>query len=303
MSATDAPPITRPDATPEVRPGPGGVTGVDPRQPPAVGLLLPAASLCRRELVRFLRQRNRIIGALATPVVFWLLIGLGMNRSFRAAGLPGGGDNYLQFFFPGTVLMILLFTAIFSTISIIEDRREGFLQSVLVAPVPRMSIVLGKVLGGTVLAFGQGLLFLLLAPLVGVKLSVVGFVLAIVFMFIMAFALTALGFCLAWRMNSTQGFHAVMNLFLMPMWFLSGALFPPSGAWGPLKWVMLANPLTYGLAGLRRAMYWGDAAAAGAALPAWSAWWLCLLVSVAFAGGMFLLASAVAGAKSTADLE
>src|SRR5689334_1212382 len=137
-----------------------------PAGPAAPGLLLPALSLCRRELVRFLRQRNRIIGALATPIVFWLLIGAGMGRSFRAAGTPGD-YGYLQFFFPGTILMILLFTAIFSTISIIEDRREGFLQSVLVAPVSRMSIVLGKVLGGTVLAFGQGLIFLLLGPLIG----------------------------------------------------------------------------------------------------------------------------------------
>src|SRR3982751_6762074 len=129
----------------------------------------PALSLCHRELVRFLRQRHRIIGALATPIVFWLLIGAGMNRSFKS-DVPGG-ENYLHYFFPGTVLMILLFTAIFSTISVIEDRREGFLQGVLVAPVSRMSIVLGKILGGTVLAFGQGLLFLLLAPLVGVSMT------------------------------------------------------------------------------------------------------------------------------------
>src|SRR5688500_12422589 len=133
-------------------------------------LLLPALSLCRRELVRFLRQRNRVIGALATPLVFWLLIGAGMGRSFSAP-VPGGGGGYMEYFFPGTILMILLFTAIFSTISIIEDRREGFLQGVLVAPVPRLAIALGKILGGTILAFGQGLLFLLLAPTVGIRLS------------------------------------------------------------------------------------------------------------------------------------
>src|SRR5579859_6561056 len=137
------------------------------------GLMLPAMSLCRRELVRFLRQRHRIVGALGTPIVFWLLLGLGMGHSFRGTGAPGG-ENYLQFFFPGTLLMILLFTAIFSTISIIEDRREGFLQSVLVAPVSRLSIVLGKVLGGTALAFLQGLIFLILAPLVGLRLSMAG---------------------------------------------------------------------------------------------------------------------------------
>src|SRR6267154_6637079 len=132
---------------------------------PSAGMIRPALSTAKRELVRCLRQRHRIIGALATPIVFWLLIGAGMGHSFKGSGGEGEGD-YLKYFYPGTVLMILLFTAIFSTISIIEDRREGFLQSVLVAPVPRMAIVLGKVLGGTVLAFGQGLLFLLLAPTV-----------------------------------------------------------------------------------------------------------------------------------------
>src|SRR3954471_20991614 len=105
--------------------------------PAAPGMLLPAVSLARRELVRFLRQRHRIVGALATPIVFWLLIGAGMGRSFQNAAGSGSG-NYLKYFYPGTVLMILLFTAIFSTISIIEDRKEGFLQSVLVAPISPM---------------------------------------------------------------------------------------------------------------------------------------------------------------------
>src|SRR5437660_5149068 len=136
-------------------------------------MMQAALSLCHRELVRFLRQPHRIIGALATPLVFWLLIGAGMNRSFQSDS--PAGENYLRYFFPGTILMILLFTAIFSTISVIEDRREGFLQGVLVAPVSRMSIVLGKILGGTLLAFGQGLIFLILAPLIGIRLSIVGF--------------------------------------------------------------------------------------------------------------------------------
>jgi len=262
----------------------------------APGLWLPSLSLAKRELVRFLRQPHRVIGALATPVVFWLLIGLGMGRSFRGEGLPGG-DNYLEFFFPGTVLMILLFTSIFSTISIIEDRREGFLQSVLVAPVSRMAIVLGKVLGGTVLAFGQGLLFLALGPLAGLHLTVPGLLAAAGMMLLVSFALTALGFCIAWRMSSTQGFHAIMNLFLMPLWFLSGALFPPRpDTFAPLRWVMQANPLTYGLAGLRRALYTGAEASSG--LPGWGA---CIGISVLFAAGMFLLASYLAGVRTAAD--
>src|SRR5688500_11895814 len=257
--------------------------------------LLPALSLCHRELIRFLRQRNRVVGALLTPIVFWLLIGAGMGRSFRAEGIDGG---YIEYFFPGTVLMILLFTAIFSTISVIEDRREGFLQSVLVAPVSRMSVVLGKVLGGTVLAVGQAVVFLLLAPLVGVRLTPVAVALSLVVMTLLGFALTSLGLAIAWRMSSTQGFHAVMNLLLMPMWFLSGALFPPSGAWPPLRWVMFANPLTHGLAALRRAMYWHTGAA-----PAATSFGVALLVTAVFAVVMFGVTSRVAGRTVRGDLQ
>jgi ABC-2 type transport system permease protein len=221
-----------------------------------------------------------------------VLIGAGMGRSFRGTGIEDG--NYLRFFFPGTVLMILLFTAIFSTISIIEDRREGFLQSVLVAPVSRMSIVLGKVLGGTVLAFAQGTLFLLVAPLVGIRPPAAGFALALLMMLVISFGLTGLGFCIAWRMNSTQGFHAIMNLFLMPLWFLSGALFPAEGAMGGIKWIMRANPLSYGLDGLRDAIYWtGDVSGFAASL----------LVSTVAAGVVFALATAVASGRSSGDVE
>jgi ABC-2 type transport system permease protein len=256
------------------------------------GLFLPAGSLCWRELVRFLRQRHRIVGALATPIVFWLLIGGGMGHHFQTS-LPGGGD-YMTFFFPGTVIMILLFTAIFSTISIIEDRREGFLQSVLVAPVSTEAVVLGKILGGTILATGQGLIFLALGPLVGVPFTLVSFAAAALVLFIVSFALTGLGFCIAWRMSSTQGFHAIMNLFLMPMWFLSGSLFPGEGMLGK---VMAINPLTYGVAGLRRAIYWGNA---GSTLPSWT---LCLSVSIGFAIVMFVLSSVIATGRVSADLQ
>lgn len=257
--------------------------------------LLPAISLAHRELVRFMRQRNRVVGALLTPIVFWLLIGAGMGRSFSS---PGSGDSYIAYFFPGTLLMILLFTAIFSTISIIEDRREGFLQSVLVAPISRQSIVLGKVLGGTVLAVAQAAIFLLLAPTVGIRLTVISVLMSLVVMTITAFALTSLGFCLAWRMSSTQGFHAVMNLFLMPLWFLSGALFPPQGAWRILRYVMLANPLTYALWALRQALYWPGAGSPG--MPGFA---VTLGVSLVFAAAMFMLASVVAGGRVSADLQ
>ena len=228
--------------------------------------------------------------------MFWLLLGLGMGRSFQGINVPGGA-NYLQYFFPGTVLMILLFTAIFSTISIIEDRREGFLQSVLVAPVSRMAIVLGKVLGGTALAFLQAIFFLILAPLIGLHLSLIGIVEACAMMLIIAFALTGLGFAIAWRMSSTQGFHAIMNLFLMPLWFLSGALFAPQTAWGGLRWVMRFNPLSYGLAGLQRAVFPADAVAA---LPGWP---LILLVSCSFAVVMLAICTRIASGNTAADLQ
>lgn len=265
------------------------------------GLWLPALSLCQRELIRFVRQKHRIIGALATPIVFWLLIGGGMGRSFQAPGSTAGtgtAGGYMAYFFPGTVVMILLFTAIFSTISIIEDRREGFLQSVLVAPISPMVIVLGKVLGGTVLAFGQGLIFLALSPLIGFHYTFFSLLAAMLMMFVMSFSLTALGFCIAWRMSSTQGFHAIMNLFLMPMWFLSGALFPANGAWVGLKWAIFCNPLSYGLAGLRRAMQWNDPhSIALGGLP------VNLSLSILFAAVMFLIASALATGRVSADLQ
>src|SRR5688500_14942069 len=164
-----------------------------------------------------------------------------------------------------------------------------------------MAIVLGKVLGGPALALGQWVIFLLLAPTVGIRLGATSVALSLVVMFVVAFALTALGVCIAWRMSSTQGFHAIMNLFLMPLWFLSGALFPAEGAMGGLRWVMRANPLSYGLDGLRRSLYWGEpAAGASSALPGLGT---CLLVSAAFAAALFLLASRIASARSAGSFE
>jgi ABC-2 type transport system permease protein len=199
-------------------------------------------SLASRELVRFFRESKRVFGALGQPIIFWLLF----SEGFAPSGL-----EYTHFF-PGVLVMILLFTAIFSTISIIEDRREGFLQGVLVAPVPRWAMVLGKVLGGTTIAMLQGLVFLLLGWLfvTGVSPSWSNLLLAIVFMSVVALALTSLGFILAWRMNSVQGYHAIMSCLLFPMWLLSGAFFP-SGRGDWLSWVVAFNPLTYGVTGLR----------------------------------------------------
>ena len=218
-------------------------------------LILPAATLLQRELTRFFRQPNRVIGALATPLVFWVLIGSGMASSFRPASMPPGMTS-MEYLFPGALTLIILFTSIFSTISIIEDRREGFLQSVLVAPIFNAAVALGKILGGAAVALIQAFLFLLLAPLVGIHWTAASLAMIGLVVFLMAFALTGLGFVIAWRMDSVQGFHAIMNLFLMPMWMLSGALFPGAGAPAWLEWIMRFNPLTYGVTALRRTLYW-----------------------------------------------
>src|SRR5689334_850904 len=214
--------------------------------------LLPIVSLWRREIVRFYRQKSRVIGVILSPLVFWLVIGSGFGNSYRS----GAGDqHYLQYFFPGALLMIVLFTSIFTMMSVIEDRDRGFLSSVLVAPVSRSVIVLGKVLGGTTLAAVQGLLFLIFAPAVGAHFELSNFLLIVVSVFLMAVALTALGFTLAWRMESAQAFHAIVNLFLIPLWLLSGALSRVNGAAGWVRWIMRLNPLTYGLDTLRTALF------------------------------------------------
>jgi ABC-2 type transport system permease protein len=238
--------------------------------------LLAVRTLWQREVVRFVRQRNRIIGALGTPLVFWLIIGSGLGSSFRSGTL--GGGHYLEYSFPGTLALILLFTSIFSTISIIEDRQVGFLQSVLVAPVPRSAITMGKILGGTTLAMAQALIFVCLAPTVGITLSGEKLLALTGILFLVAFALTAVGFLIAWTMDSTQGFHAIMNLLLMPMWLLSGSFFPASGAPAWIQAIIKANPLTYGVAAVRRILYLGNPQAA-MDVPSLTA---CIVISVLF---------------------
>lgn len=222
--------------------------------PVSAGVLLPAFTLWWRELVRFYRQRSRVVGVIASPLVFWLVIGSGFGTSFRSGNAPGQ-QHYLDYVYPGALIMIVLFTSIFTMMSVIEDRKEGFLLSVMVAPVPRSAIVLGKVLGGTTLATAQGLIFLLFAPFVHVNMNLVQFLLVVLTVFLVSFSLTALGFAIAWPMDSTSAFHAIINLFLIPLWLLSGALFPLSGASTWLRWLMRINPLTYGVEALRSLLY------------------------------------------------
>jgi len=240
------------------------------------GLVLPAWSLFRREIVRFLRQQGRVIGALGTPVLFWIVLGSGFGASLGEGGSrPGTG--YLAYFYPGMLVMVVLFTAIFSSLSIIQDRTEGFLQGVLAAPVSRLAIVLGKVLGGAALGLGQGALLLALAPLAGLAPGAGQLAAACGVLALTAVALSALGFLFAWGMDSVQGFHAVMNLLLFPMWMLSGAFFPESGAAFWLRWVMRVNPLTYGLSALRGALGQAAGEQVGVSLTVLVAFTCCAL--------------------------
>ena len=254
---------------------------------------LPVLSLWRREVVRFVRQRSRVVGALGTPIVFWGLIGSGLRNSFKLTGGAAPVD-YLQFAFPGTLVLIVLFTAIFSMISIIEDRREGFLQAVLAAPVRRSAIVVGKVMGCSTLAFAQAVLFLAAAPLVGVSLDLASVLATLGVLVLLSIGLSGLGFLAAWPMDSTQGFHSVMNLLLMPMWLLSGSFFPASGASSWIGWVMMINPLTYGVASLRYALYLSGPAPADG-MPSMA---VCLGITIAFCVATLALSARAVARKS-----
>src|SRR3954462_5390466 len=229
-------------------------TLVRPMRAASAGVTLPAFTLWWREIVRFYRQKGRAAGVLASPLVFWAVLGSGFGTSFRSGGGPGQ-QNYLDYSYPGILILIALFTSIFTMMSVIEDRKEGFLLSVLVAPVPRSAIVLGKVLGGTTLAAIQGMIFLVFAPFAGVHVAPVQLVLVAVVVFLVSFSLTALGFAIAWPMDSSQAFHGIVNLFLIPLWLLSGALFQQNGASGWIRAIMDLNPLTYGVEALRALLY------------------------------------------------
>lgn len=228
--------------------------------------------LWRRDLALFLQERGRIAAAVAQPVFFWLLLGSGFGSGLQTAGMP-----YLEYFFPGMVLMVVLFAAIFSTITVIEDRQQGFLRAVLAAPVPRAGVVVGKTLGSATLGFAQGLVVLLLAPAAGIPLHPAGFAAACVAVFLIAYGLSGVGIALAWVSGSTASYHAAMNLLLLPLWFLSGALFPPGGVPVWLAWVMRVDPLSYGLQALREALYLPGASPLGHATAAsTTAWAVCV---------------------------
>jgi ABC-2 type transport system permease protein len=229
------------------------LTQTRPRRSLLAEELSTITTLVRRDTKRFVREKSRVVGALLQPLIFWLVIGSGMSSTFV---LPGArGVDYLEYFFPGVVVMVVLFTAIFTTMSVIEDRHSGFLQAVLVSPGSRASVVLGKCLGSTTIAFVQGLLFVLLAPLAGFDLLAIDWPLLLSALALACFGLCALGFAVAWWLDSTAGYHVVMSLLLLPLWILSGAMFPAGNA--VLTELQRFDPMSYAVSAVRRAMYGG----------------------------------------------
>jgi ABC-2 type transport system permease protein len=238
--------------------------------------VLSAATLWQRELVRFWRQKSRVLGVVASPLVFWLVIGYGSNDLAR--------------FYAGSLVLTVMFSAIFSTISIIEDRREGFLLSMMVSPAPRTALVLGKILGSATLAWIQGLIFLCFAPLAGVSITLAELLPVAAVIFLVSFTLTGMGFVIAWRMESTAGFHAIMNLLLLPMWMVSGSLFPMATAHGWIRALMWINPLTYSIALINHTLRLPNATPGLAE---------SLVVTAGFGLALLLISGAVAAQKST----
>ncbi|VAW37144.1 Efflux ABC transporter, permease protein [hydrothermal vent metagenome] len=203
-----------------------------------------------REFKRFFRQRGRLLTTLVRPLLWLFIVGTGLSRLVSppgaGAGAAGSGE-YMQFLLPGVIGMTILFSSIFSTMSVVWDREFGFLREMLVAPVSRLTIVTGKLLSGTALSLFQGMMLLIVAPLIGVKIGI-GDIVAMVFLVsLVSFSLTSLGLFIAAHLKSLEGFNVIMNFLILPMFFLSGALYPVRHLPTPLRLATYINPLSYGI--------------------------------------------------------
>jgi ABC-2 type transport system permease protein len=209
-----------------------------------------------REFKAFIRERGRIIGMIGQPLLYLLIVGQGIASGMSLNQAPGG-LGYMQFLYPGILGMSVLFTSIFSAMSIIWDREFGFLKEVLVAPVPRWAVAVGKVLGGATVAMLQSLILIALMPLTGIYPTAVLIIKLLLLAFLMSLAMTGLGVAIAARMRSMQGFQMLMNFLVMPLYFLSGAMFPISSAPAWMKALMTVDPLSYGVDALRNVVLSG----------------------------------------------
>ena len=204
----------------------------------------------RRDIIRLFRMPTRIISGIAQPLLFLFVLGAGLEAAIGAQG--AAGVSYQQYLFPGILAMSVLTSALFSAIAIVWDREFGFMREMLVAPVSRSSLVLGKALGGGSVAVVQGLVLVVFAPIVGVSFTVASFFEMVFFMLLLAFSLTAFGIVVASRMQRMESFQMVMALVLQPMLFLSGAIFPLTALPDWLAVITRLNPATYGVDAIRR---------------------------------------------------
>ena len=201
-----------------------------------------------RQIKRYVRARSRIVGALAQPLLYLLALGYGFGAVFRQAGQ----GSYLHFLAPGVIGMSIIFTAIFSGMEVIWDRQFGFLKETLVAPMPRFNIMLGRTLGGATVATIQGAIVMIVSLALGFRPNSIPAMLAVIpFMFLVALMFTALGTAIASTLNDMQGFQLIINFLVMPMFFLSGALYPLNGLPTALTIVARINPLSYGVDAFR----------------------------------------------------
>jgi ABC-2 type transport system permease protein len=256
-----------------------------------------------RDLLRYWRDRTRLVTSLAQPLLYLLIFGVGLSSSLGRGGLGGNGVpasfSYIQFMYPGIIGMAVLFTAIFSAMSVVWDREFGFMREILVAPISRSAVALGKSLGGATQATIQGVVMLIFAPIIGVHLSFLSVIEVIPLLFVLAFSLTCFGVAVSARMRTMQGFQVMMNFLMMPMFFLSGSLFPLAGLPAWMTVLTRFDPVAYGIAPVRSAVLGGtglpqpfvDRVAAvtigGQAVP------LLLDVAILLVFGMVMLAIAM----------
>mgnify|MGYP003630133123 FL=1 len=243
-----------------------------------------AVALGKRELIRQARQPSRIVASILTPMLVWAFFVGGFSG---AIGQDNTDQNLTAYMIPGVASLTVMFASIFASISLIQDRHDGVLRAALISPAPRWSIVAGKVGAGALVAMLQGLVVLASLPFVGAELSIVGVVGACFGLALISVALIGLGLGLAWIVDSSQGFHGIMNAVLMPMWLTSGAVFPINDAAGWLRMVAMVNPLSWAHSAIRSSL--GMTGIEG--MPVSLDW----IVSVGFAGACVVLAVAVMG--------
>jgi len=201
-----------------------------------------------RQIKRYYRSRPRMLGSLAQPVLFLVALGFGFGPIYQKAG----GGNYIQFIAPGIIAMSIIFTSMFTGLEVIYDRQFGFLKETLVAPVPRWAIMIGRTFGGATVATLQGIIVFFISLLIGFRPENIFMVpLALVYMILTAIFFTAFGTAIASRMEDMQAFPIIINFLIMPLFFLSGALFPLSGLSKTIQTIIYVNPLSYGVDGIR----------------------------------------------------